>query len=177
MDVDGNEGVDLNVDEFVDSSDDNHPSNLERLTQAREEHSTSHQNERRERDDSNNHPGRSSSRSTRARINEIIFNPIPDYGSRPIDKSLSHLFRGNRFESVTLQDLRDMDSLRSVNFIDVQILRIIVQPRGANNQAYTYSKMRPGTTRRQINQINYSRLFLVRIHNPSESDRVAYMME
>ena len=137
MDVDGNDDADLDVDKFVDSSDDNHPSNLEQLTQEREEHSTSatsQANERRGRDDSNNHPGRPS-RSTRARINEIVYNPIPDFGSKPCDQSLSHLFRGNRFESVTLQDLRDMDSLRSVNFIDVQILRIIVQPRGGKQSS------------------------------------------
>ena len=120
----------------------------------------------------------STGRNQRARINEIVFDPIPEYASTSYDHNLRRLFHGNRFESVSLQDLRDIDSLRTVNYIDVQILRIIVQPRGANNQAYTYSnnRGRPGA-RRQVNQINYSRLFLIRIHNHSEGDRVAYMME
>ena len=172
MDIDN----DNDNDSAVDSDDDN-LSTMNLRPRPDRGNATSATSNRRT-SNNNNGTAVATGRNQRPRLNEIIFDPTPEYGSTSYDPNLRRLFSSNRFESVTLQDLRDIDSLRTVNYIDVQILRIIVQPRGANNQAFTYSnnRGRPGA-RRQVNQINYSRLFLIRIHNHSEGDRVAYMME
>ena len=103
---------------------------------------------------SNNNNGTAiaAGRNQKPRLNEIIFDPIPEYGSTSYALNLRHLFSSNRFEGVTLQELRDMDSLPTVNCIDVQMLRIILQPRGANNQAFIYpnNKGRLGARRHQF---------------------------
>lgn len=100
----------------------------------------------------------------------------------PVDSASEKLFEGDSsmFKNITLQELRHMQCLKSVHFVDVQILRILVQPRGANgnNYAYTYANNRGRNNNRgQSRQVNYSRLILVRIMNETESDRIAYIME
>ena len=81
------------------------------------------------------------------------------------------------FTTITLLKLRHIESLQKIKFIDVQILRIIVQQRGANDLAYTYSDYRGRNTRIQSKQVNYTRLFIVCIFNKTEMDKLAYIME
>jgi len=100
----------------------------------------------------------------------------------PEDSTSDKLFEGDKalFKNITIQELRVTECLKSVHFIDVQILRILVQPRGANgsNYAYTYANNRGrNNNRSQTSQVNYTRLILVRIMNKTESDRIAYIME
>ena len=49
------------------------------------------------------------------------------------------MFSQSRFTHIKLKELHHIETSQQIKFIDVQILRIIVQQRGANNLAYTYS--------------------------------------
>ena len=57
------------------------------------------------------------------------------------------------------QELRHIETSQQIKFIDVQILRTIVQQSGVNNLAYTYSNKCGRKIRVQLKQVNYTRLF------------------
>ena len=108
---------------------------------------------------------------SRAKIQEDFHTPIA------LDANANRMFSQGRLTTITLQELRHIETLQQIKFIDVQILRIIVQRRGANNLAYTYNNSRGRNTGIQSNQVNYARLFLVRIFNETEMDKLAYIIK
>ena len=93
------------------------------------------------------------------------------------DRRANGIFIPGRFNNIRLAELRRLEVLRQLCFLDVQILRIIVQPRGENNKAWTYQNTRGKGSKGQSKEVHYSRLFLVRIFNDTEMDLLAYVME
>ena len=112
--------------------------------------------------------------ASRCRLNEDIL-----AFTEPLtrDYCANNLFLSGQFTNIRLAELRQLEVLRQLCYLDVQILRIIVQPRGENNRAWTCQNTRGEGTRGQSKQVHYSRLFLVRIINDSEMYLLAYVME
>jgi len=95
---------------------------------------------------------------------------------RPIDNSLTRML--TRLNFTSLQELLDRDSNDQQNYhcIDLQILRVIAPANlPGTNGAFTYSNR--SRNRNTGNQINYTRLFLVRVHSTNEGNRLCYLME
>ena len=69
------------------------------------------------------------------------------------------MFAQGHFTHITLQEFLNIETLQQIKFIDVQILRTIVQQSGVNNLAYTYSNKCGRKIRVQLKQVNYTRLF------------------
>ena len=73
-----------------------------------------------------------------------------------LDANTNRMFSQGNFIPITLQELRHIEASQQIKFIDVQILRIIVQQCGAYNLAYTYSNNHGRNTRVQSRQVNHT---------------------
>lgn len=95
----------------------------------------------------------------------------------PLDPSLRHILNGIPY--TTLSALMEQDSdthiQMSVHKVDGQLLRMVSPQRQANgaNGVMIYRK----NARNQQSNVAYRRLFLLRIYNDREGDRLAWIME
>jgi hypothetical protein len=96
-----------------------------------------------------------------------------------LDPNLDGSALMNRLTPISLSTLMSehMEHMSlDLNFIELQLMRIIV-PNRANGTHSAYVYANRNRNRNQANQVHYSRLFLFRVVNEREANKLCYVME
>ena len=100
----------------------------------------------------------------------------------PYDTALIGTSIMTRLQEVSIGDLMGEEILERNQdrfYLDAQLMRVIA-PNNANNSTFIYGSRNTMRGAKNSTQVNYSRLFLLRVHsadNESENGQLFYMME